>query len=66
MLSRCSESLVGVLERFSDAWSNGSNVLLALWEEMGVADNVLTERLDNAYAHMNELIEKMVHLHAID
>ena len=35
-LSLCSESLVGVLERFSDAWSNGSNVLLSLWEEMGI------------------------------
>ena len=55
----CSESLVGVLDRFSVVWSNGSNVLLSLWEEMGIADDVLAERLDSAYAHLNELMEKM-------
>ena len=58
--SPCSESLMGVLDRFSVAWSNGSNVLLSLWEEMGITDEVLAERLDSAYAHLNELMEKMV------
>lgn len=47
-------------DRFRDTWVRGSTILLSLWDEMGIEEEALAERLDRAYEHLSALVDDMV------